>query len=157
MAEDEDPNHITQVQEIAPKQTLTRTMSAILIPRRLSRAQPPARGLVPSNSVGANVVVGVSVNTIEAEHEEEEEEAGSERQDAGSPALRSGAMVHVGDEPPRALRSQSSRSSLNPQKSSSLWREKAKNLSRKFRRKSGSKDIISPPPTPATPTPAPSS
>jgi hypothetical protein len=138
----EDPNHVTQIHEIAPKQTLTRAVSSLL-PRRLSRAQPPQRSLVPSTPVGANMVVGVSVNTVENEHPEEDESA-SGRDGSPSPRMphHAGAVVHVGEAPPRALRSQSSRQSLNTQKRD--WKAKAINFTRKFRPKSNSPETASP-------------
>ncbi|TRM69046.1 hypothetical protein BD626DRAFT_472726 [Schizophyllum amplum] len=111
-----DEHHVTQMQQIMPRQnTISRAVGGI-IPRRLSRARSE-RVMGPQDT---NLVIGVSVSeaTVEATAEEEAD-------------MDSRIVVQ------RTLRSQPSRLSMaETTPASSGWVNKAKNFTSKFRRKS---------------------
>lgn len=112
---DEEDHHVTHMQTIAPRQSLSRAVGG-LFPRRLSRARsvlPPAGE--PS------VVIGVSVAAATVEG-------------PGTDAERTPAtVVHA---PGGVLRSQASRGSMASVPNSPSWAARAKQFTKKFRRKS---------------------
>lgn len=112
----EEDGHVTQLHQIAGRQTISQTVEGLL-PRRLSRARS-ANVLAAGD---ARMVIGVSV-------EEATRESGE-----GGEASR--ASVHA----PGGLRSQPSRITMagsSPARSN--WVAKAKGLTEKLRRKSKS-------------------
>ncbi|KAF7309976.1 hypothetical protein MIND_00370400 [Mycena indigotica] len=108
----EDDHHVTHIHTIAPKQSISRAAGK-LIPRRLSRARST---VMPSTNNGENVVISVAAATVELPENAE-------------PAA---TVVHA---PLRNQASQSSMSSSLAGKGGS-WVSKAKNFTKKFRRRS---------------------
>ncbi|KAL1678279.1 hypothetical protein EV122DRAFT_212470 [Schizophyllum commune] len=112
-----DEHHITQMQQIVPRQnTISRAVGGML-PRRLSRARSER---VIGNQQETNLVIGVSVSeaTVEATAEEEG-------------AMETRIVVQ------RPLRNQPSRLSMAESTPASTgWVSKAKNFTSKFKRKS---------------------
>ncbi|KAF7308319.1 hypothetical protein HMN09_00680000 [Mycena chlorophos] len=114
----EDVNHVTHIHTIAPKQSISRAAGR-LIPRRLSRASR-STVLSPTSGAGAaeNVIISVAAATVELPENAEPQ----------------ATVVHAA----QALRNQPSQSSMT----SSLagrggsWVNRAKNFTKKFRRKS---------------------
>jgi len=125
----EDDNHVTQVHRIAARQTLTRTVGSFL-PRRLSRAR--SRPVIEDND--GTLVIGVSVRAATVEE--------SPSTDPGSRLPT--AMVTTGSDNSLAatLSPKASKSSLrsissnNHFASNVNWVAKAKDFTRKLRRKS---------------------
>ncbi|TFK45099.1 hypothetical protein BDQ12DRAFT_718206 [Crucibulum laeve] len=116
-AHTEDDHHVTQMEQIAGRQSISKKVGSML-PRRLSRAR--SANVIAAGD--ANMVIGVSVQeaTVETPEDEDEDE-------------RSGASVHA----PGGLRYQASRMSMPgsvpPSKGS--WVTRAKGFTQKFRRK----------------------
>ncbi|KAH7921443.1 hypothetical protein BV22DRAFT_1038658 [Leucogyrophana mollusca] len=113
----EDDHHVTQVERIAGRQTLPKTMGAIL-PRRLSRTQ--SQNVL--SSANTNVVIGVSVEeaTVDASHPRHE----------GSRAMAYATKS-------TALRTRASTLSVpNAQPSGNSLMARAKGIAQKMRRKS---------------------
>ncbi|KAJ3784318.1 hypothetical protein GGU11DRAFT_336711 [Lentinula aff. detonsa] len=123
----EDDNHVTQVHRIAARQTLSRTVGSFL-PRRLSRAR--SRPVIEDSD--GTLVIGVSVKAATATVEESSAES----------HLPS-ATVTVGASLAPKLQSKESKSSLRSTSSNSKWVSnnnwvaKAKDFTKKLRRKSG--------------------
>ncbi|KAF7356378.1 hypothetical protein MVEN_00970200 [Mycena venus] len=118
-AHHEDDHHVTHMHTIAPKQSLSRAMGGFL-PRRLSRARSTG-GILPGAD---NMVIGVSVAAATVELPE-----GGEGEGAAP-----GAVVHA----PGALHHQTSKGSIGGASLSNKmgWAARAKNFTKKFRRKS---------------------
>ncbi|KAJ7066384.1 hypothetical protein C8F01DRAFT_1248407 [Mycena amicta] len=111
---EEDDHHVTHIHTIAPRQSISRAAGR-LIPRRLSRARSAV--MQSSANTAENVVISVAAATVELPENAE----------------LAATMVHA------PLRNQPSKSSMG---SASLvakggsWVTKAKNFTKKFRRKS---------------------
>jgi hypothetical protein len=122
----EDDNHVTQVQTIPARQTLSRTVGALL-PRRLSRA----RSRPVMREIDGTMVIGVSVQaataTIDGESRVPPATVTVGNSDSLTPSLNSKASK-------ASLRSISSTSN---RVSNSNWVTKAKGFTKKLRRKSG--------------------
>jgi len=113
-AHHEDDHHVTHMHTIAPKQSLSRAVGGFL-PRRLSRARST---VLPGNG-NDNVVIGVSVAAATVELPEDAEVAAT--------------VVHA----PGALHHQMSKGSIGGASLNKLtWAARAKNFTKKFRRKS---------------------
>lgn len=128
----EDPDQVTQVQQIAPKQSIASKM----IPRRLSRARPP---MVTSG----DPIIGVSVQETTVHSSAPSEEGGDSPTSVTRATVTS---VHAG------LRSQPSRASLSGTTSSGSsggWVSRARGFTQKFRRKTKQD-----PQSPTSPTPS---
>lgn len=124
----EDDDHVTQVHRIAARQTLTRTVGALL-PRRLSRAR--SRPVIEDGSL----VIGVSVQ--EATATTVVESSAAESQNHPLVTVTAGG----GDPLIPSLNSKLSRSSLRSISSSNWvsnknWVTKAKDFTKRLRRKS---------------------
>ncbi|KAJ3865001.1 hypothetical protein EV359DRAFT_80882 [Lentinula novae-zelandiae] len=124
----EDDNHVTQVHRIAARQTLSRAVGSFL-PRRLSRAR--SRPVIEDSD--GTLVIGVSVQAATATVEE------SSPAESHLPST----TVTVGASLAPKLHSKESMSSLKSTSSNSNWASnnawvsKAKDFTKKLRRKSG--------------------
>lgn len=113
----EDDNHVTQVHQIAARQSISQTMG-VFLPRRLSRA----RSANVLKSGDSTVLIGVSVQEATVETPSEDGVTISRR-----------ASVHA----PGSLRNQSSRLTMADSiPYSSGWVNKAKDFTMKLRRRS---------------------
>jgi hypothetical protein len=124
-AHHEDDHHVTHMHTIAPKQSISRAMGGFL-PRRLSRARST---VMPTSDVA---VIGVSVAAATVELPENAEVAAT--------------VVHA----PGALRNRASKASISPSLEKTTWAERAKQFTKKFRRKS--KMPLTADPAPSTPS-----
>ncbi|KAJ4471628.1 hypothetical protein J3R30DRAFT_1808317 [Lentinula aciculospora] len=126
----EDDSHVTQVHRIAARQTLSRAVGSFL-PRRLSRAR--SRPVIEDSD--GTLVIGVSVQAATATIEE----LSSGDAESHLPST----TVTVGTSLIPKLHSKESKSSLRSTSSNSnwvynnSWMAKAKDLTKKLRRKSG--------------------
>ncbi|KAJ6612289.1 hypothetical protein B0H10DRAFT_1807815 [Mycena sp. CBHHK59/15] len=109
----EEDHHVTQMHTIAPRQSISRAVGGFF-PRRLSRARST---VLPSSGDG-NVVIGVSVEAATVEMAED--------------AVLNPTVVHA----PGGLRSQASKGSMASVPGKNNWALRAKNFTKKFRRKS---------------------
>ncbi|KAJ7740049.1 hypothetical protein DFH07DRAFT_778571 [Mycena maculata] len=114
--DEEDDHHVTHMQTIAPRQSISRAVGSFF-PRRLSRARS---SVLPTSGrdVGGNMVISVAAATIELPEDTE-------------PAA---TVVHA----PGALRNQISKTSIVTGASAgkTSWTTRAKDFTKKFRRKS---------------------
>lgn len=116
-AHTEDDNHVTQVHQIAARQSISKTMG-VFLPRRLSRA----RSANVLKSGDSTLVIDVSVQEATVETPSEEGVTISRR-----------ASVHA----PGSLRNQSSRLTMADSTPASRgWVTKAKEFTMKIRRRS---------------------
>lgn len=115
--DEEDDHHVTHMHTIAPRQSISRAVGGFF-PRRLSRARS---SVLPTSTrdAGGNMVISVAAATVELPENAEP-----------APAT----VVHA----PGALRNQSSKSSIatSPGSSKPTWAARAKDFTKKFRRKS---------------------
>jgi len=126
----EDDNHVTQVHRIAPRQTFSRAVGSF-IPRRLSRAR--SRPVI--EDLDGTLVIGVSVQAATATTVEES----SSVHHPHSTTVTAGGNSSLSP----TLNSKASKSSLRSVSSSTNWRPnnnnwvaKAKDFTKKLRRKS---------------------
>ncbi|KAG7091195.1 hypothetical protein E1B28_010246 [Marasmius oreades] len=118
----EDDDHVTQVQRIAPRQSIVRSIGNA-IPRRLSKAR--SRPIMTEGDMSSNMVIGVSVQaaTVEVDEAPDEEQPST------------GAVVHAAG----LLKNQKSKSTLNSVGGSGNgrgWIARAKSFTNKLRRRS---------------------
>ncbi|KAJ7455378.1 hypothetical protein B0H11DRAFT_1819581 [Mycena galericulata] len=111
--DEEDDHHVTHMQTIAPRQSISRAVGG-LFPRRLSRARSSV--LPTSREPGNNMVISVAAATVELPEDAE-------------PAT---TVVHA----PGALRNQTSKTSIAASLNKTTWGTRAKEFTKKFRRKS---------------------
>ncbi|KAF5384481.1 hypothetical protein D9757_006453 [Collybiopsis confluens] len=127
----EDDNHVTQIHRIAARQTLSRTVGSLL-PRRLSRAR--SRPVI--EDVDGTMVIGVSVQAATALVEESytpDSEVPIPQATVTTGGRRSLAPTLNSKPSKSSLRSITSNSNWVP---STNWVARAKEITRKLRRKS---------------------
>ncbi|KAJ3829625.1 hypothetical protein EV361DRAFT_248834 [Lentinula raphanica] len=125
----EDDDQVTQVHRIAARQTLSRTVGSFL-PRRLSRAR--SRPVIEDSD--GTLVIGVSVQAATATVEEA---SGDINSHLPSTTVSVGASLTPKLQSKESKSSLRSTSSNNNWRSSNNWMAKAKDFTKKLRRKSG--------------------
>jgi len=112
--DEEDDHHVTHMHTIAPRQSISRAVGGFL-PRRLSRARS---SVLPTSArdAGGNMVISVAAATVELPENAEP----------------SATVVHA----PGGLRNQTSKSTIGSSSGKTTWATRAKEFTKKFRRKS---------------------